>query len=166
MTNGKIQAPRAGAFFNMMGTMSMKINKSTSVFALFFLSLACNASNSQSIRNHSPPGITSNFFSCVDKANSDNIEIAACMTSERKYQDARLNKSYKALLNVLDGKTKMRLVEAERAWLDSKTKDETLENLLYGDEQIDNLQQGENDIFRICERANTLEKYLDLAGKN
>lgn len=152
--------------FNMTSTIIMKSHKFTFVFALFFLPLACNASNSQSIRNQSPPGITSNFFSCIDKANSDNIAIAACMTTERKYQDARLNKSYKSLLNVLDGKTKGQLVEAERAWLDSKTKDETLENLLYGDEQISNLQQGENDIFRICERANILEKYLDLAKKN
>ncbi|QHG86998.1 MULTISPECIES: lysozyme inhibitor LprI family protein [Xanthomonas] len=84
---------------------------------------------------------------------------------KKKYQDARLNKSYKTLLNAVDEKSKKLLVMAERAWLESKVKDETFENIIYGDEQVDNLQQGQNEIFRICERANTLDKYLHLVKK-
>lgn len=52
----------------------------------------------------------------------------------------------------------------ERAWIGSKDKDRALETVIYGDEQVDNLQQAQNDVFRICERANTLERYLSLVG--
>lgn len=119
--------------------------------------------SSQDIKIRSPAGITSAFFSCVDKAGSDNIAIAACISKEKKYQDARLNQTYKALLSLLDRKAKDGLMEAERAWLALKSKDENFEALIYGDEQIDNLQQGESEVFRICERANVLDGYLDLA---
>jgi len=55
------------------------------------------------------------------------------------------------------------LVAAERAWISRNDKDGALETVAYGDEKIENLQQYQNAVFRICERANTMERYLDLA---
>jgi uncharacterized protein YecT (DUF1311 family) len=143
----------------------MKITQLICVVALFLLPLVCGASGSQDIKSRSPSGITSTFFTCTDKAGSDAIAIAACMTSERKFQDARLNRTYKELLGTLNGKANDELVTAEKAWVVFKVKDATFENLLYGDEEVDNLQQSENEIFRICERANVLDRYLDLANR-
>jgi uncharacterized protein YecT (DUF1311 family) len=121
------------------------------------------AGGDESLESRSPSGISATFFSCSRKAGSDTIGVAACISDERVYQDARLNKTYKALLAALDAKGKSGLVAAEREWLSLKEKDEDLETLLYGDDQADNLQQGENEVFRICERANVLSKYLDIA---
>jgi len=82
---------------------------------------------------------------------------------EKQKQDARLNAAYKKLLAKLDSKAKDQLVAAERAWLDLQGKTSRLETSLYGDETISNLQLMQNEIFRLCERANELEKYLSLA---
>jgi uncharacterized protein YecT (DUF1311 family) len=101
----------------------MKITQFICLFTLCLLPLICTASGSQDIGNSSPSGITSAFFACTDKSGSDTIAIAACMTNERKFQDARLNKIYKQLLSVLNGKAKDELVASERAWVVFKTKD-------------------------------------------
>jgi uncharacterized protein YecT (DUF1311 family) len=122
-------------------------------------------SNSKDTKKRAPKGITKTFYTCIDKAQST-IDTSYCLSAERSAQDARLNKVYKELLATLKGKSKDSLVVAERAWVDLASKDEDLESTLYGDEQVDNLQRTENQAFRICERANTLEKYLDLAKDN
>lgn len=117
-------------------------------------------STSQYIRRDAPKGITEVFYACIDKAGSDTVALAACQSTEKQKQDVRLNKAYKALLAALDSKAKEDLKVAQREWLALKDKDGRLETALYGDETVDNLQIGQNDVFRLCERANTLEKYL------
>jgi uncharacterized protein YecT (DUF1311 family) len=137
-------------------------------FAVFVCSVDAKSleSTSQVIRGMAPKGITSTFYACIDKDDSNSIAIASCLGDEKEVQDKRLNKAYRALLNKLDSKGKKNLVNAERAWLKSHDLDGQLETSVYGDELVEQLQMTQNDIFRLCERANMLEKYLDLASDN
>jgi len=132
--------------------------------------MACGASavaaESQSdfIRSMAPKGVTATFYGCIDKANGDHIAEAACLTDEKSVQDKRLNTIYKALERKLDGSEREKLVAAERAWLAFRDKSVTLENAVYGDQSIADMQLTQNDIFALCERANTLQTYLDIVN--
>lgn len=108
-------------------------------------------------------GFSQTYISCLKAADGRLLDSDACMTSELKYQDARLNKTYKALLGLLKPDSKKALVEAERAWLQSQSKDGDFESTLFGDTQVENAQQLENRLYRLCARANALDKYLALA---
>jgi uncharacterized protein YecT (DUF1311 family) len=121
-------------------------------------------STSQVVRHHAPQGIRASFYTCIDSAGSDTIATAACLTTERAAQDARLNATYKALLGKLQGEAKDHLVTTERAWLDFHNKSDSFESALYGDEKIADLEVTQNEVFRLCERANTLERYLSIAN--
>lgn len=114
------------------------------------------------IKKHAPPGITSTFYACVDKANTNAVAAGACLTAEHDYQDKRLNTAYKKLLSALGEKDRPSLIAAERAWIGLQDKDGTLETVIYGEDTASSLQQDQNEIFRICERANVLERYLDI----
>jgi uncharacterized protein YecT (DUF1311 family) len=137
-------------------------------FALAFtLSLVAQAaaaaaveSRSQGIKSHAPPGISDEFYACVDRANSDTNAAANCLTEEHARQDDRLNARYTALLGKLTPKAKDELINAERAWLKFQEKNGVLESSVYGSEAVANLQVTQNEIFRICERANALDDYL------
>ncbi len=125
-----------------------------------------SGSNSPDIRKDAPKGVSEAFYTCIDKA-GQNLTIAGfCITKEKKAQDARLNKVYKELIAALKPNSKDSLIAAERAWLDSTNKDGTFEATIYSSEQVDDLEQSQNDMFRLCERANLLEKYLKLAKGN
>jgi uncharacterized protein YecT (DUF1311 family) len=134
------------------------------VFASYARGATANESTSQIIRQHAPAGITGTFYQCIDKADSDTIASAACLTAEQDRQDKRLNANYKALLAKLSPEAKKQLVLAERAWLKFKETNGTFENAIYGNEIIANLELTQNEVFSICARADTLEKYLDIAG--
>lgn len=125
---------------------------------------AAAESTSQMIRSLAPPGISTTFYTCIDKAGSDSIAIAACLSSEHQTQDARLNATYKALLGKLQGNAKDALLAAERSWLDLQNKSGNFETTLYGSETVADLQVTQNELFRLCERANTLETYLAVAN--
>jgi uncharacterized protein YecT (DUF1311 family) len=138
----------------------------TVTFALLAYGTIASAadSTSQVIRSEAPKGITAPFYTCIDKAGSDTIALGACLAAEKRTQDARLNTTYKALLGKLNGKAKSQLISAERAWLKFQNEDGTFQNLLYGDEIIDNLDLAQNEIFSLCERANELDRYLSIAN--
>jgi uncharacterized protein YecT (DUF1311 family) len=121
-------------------------------------------SRSQSIKGHAPKGITTAFYTCVDKANSDTVAIAACLSAEQTRQDNRLNASYKALLGKLTPKAKDALIRAEREWLKFQETNGEFENSIYGNETVADLQLTQNEMFRICERANALDTYLIVAN--
>lgn len=121
-------------------------------------------STSQVIKRQAPNGITATFYTCIDKAGSDTVATSACLSAEKKAQDTRLNATYKSLLAKLNGKAKDSLVNAERAWLDFHNKSGDFEVSLYGDETVADLQVTQNEIFRLCERANVLNNYLSIAN--
>jgi uncharacterized protein YecT (DUF1311 family) len=121
-------------------------------------------SRSQSIKSHAPRGITTAFYTCVDKADSDTVAAAACLSDEQTRQDDRLNASYKALLGKLTPKNKEALIRAEREWLKFQEANGEFENAIYGSENVANLQLTQNEMFRKCERANALDTYLIVAN--
>jgi len=118
-------------------------------------------STSQRVRASAPRGIRESFYTCIDRP-QNLASTATCITEERTYQDARLNKAYKQLLQRLDADAKTSLISSERAWLASRGEDEKFEASLYEDDALGDIEQEQNDTFRICQRANTLERYLGL----
>jgi uncharacterized protein YecT (DUF1311 family) len=148
------------------------MSKIQTIIVIGFTLIVCSVdakaldSKSQVVRLTAPEGITSTFYACIDKDDAGTIEFASCLGDEKEVQDKRLSKAYRTLLNKLDSKGKKNLVNAERAWLKSHDLDGQLETSVYGDEIVEQLQMTQNDIFRLCERANVLEKYLELASNN
>jgi uncharacterized protein YecT (DUF1311 family) len=146
--------------------------KKSGMLAITFVLLAYGTaafaveSTSQVIRKDAPKGITTAFFTCIDKAGSDAVALGGCLSAEKTKQDTRLNATYKTLLGKLNGKAKDGLVSAQREWLAFHNKTGDFEVLLYGNETIDGLQVTQNEIFQLCDRANTLDKYLAVANDN
>lgn len=136
----------------------------TVALLVYGASAVASDSRSQAIKSHAPKGITTAFYTCVDKADSDTVAIAACLSAEQTRQDNRLNASYKALLGKLTPKTKDALIRAEREWLKFQEANGEFENSIYGSESVANLQLTQNEMFRICERANALDTYLIVAN--
>ncbi|UGB37188.1 lysozyme inhibitor LprI family protein [Frateuria soli] len=135
-------------------------------FALLACASAASAAErpSDPIRHTAPRGITDAFYSCVDRANFNEIEEAYCTSQERAQQEKRLNTTYQALLRKLDDGQKKRLVEAERAWIKLQDATGPFEEGLYGREIIDNLQLAQNELFAIARRADQLDEYLAVAS--
>ncbi len=106
-------------------------------------------------------GLSPTFTACRDKAQGA-IEQAACLSSETTRQDQRLNQAYRQLQAKLSGANKTKLVNAQRAWLQSRSRDGELETALYDDSQPGNLQSGLNDAMRLSARADQLQAYLQL----
>ncbi len=136
----------------------------TFVLLIYGAAAVASDSRSQAIKSHAPKGITTAFYACVDKADSDTVAIAACLSAEQTRQDNRLNVTYKALLGKLNPKVKDALVRAEREWLKFQEANGEFENSIYGNESVANLQLTQNEVFRICERANALDTYLIVAN--
>lgn len=142
------------------------IRMSAITLALFAYGTAAGAVGSASahIRPNAPKGITEAFYACIDKADYDSLAVAACLSAEEDVQDARLNRTYKALMGKLDSEARKELVNSERAWLAFDGKSSRLESTLYGSEVVANLEVSQRRIFRKCARANTLDRYLSLAS--
>ena len=149
----------------IVGTSMKTARMLTVTFVLLTYGATAIASDSTSqvIRREAPKGITTAFYTCIDKAGSDTVALAACLSAEKTTQDTRLNATYKALLGKLNDKAKDKLVIAERTWLRLQDEDGGFEYSLYGDETVDNLDLTQNEIFSICVRANTLDRYLSIA---
>ncbi|MEG0183402.1 MAG: lysozyme inhibitor LprI family protein [Stenotrophomonas sp.] len=131
--------------------------------AMFGSTAQAYESTAQVIKRQAPAGITTGFYGCIEDAGSDSIALAACQSAEKERQDARLNAAYKALLSTQRGTGKDTLVRAERAWLDFHSSSNAFESSLYGSETVSSFQVMQNEIFRLCERANALEAYLPIA---
>ncbi|MET0255439.1 MAG: lysozyme inhibitor LprI family protein [Luteibacter sp.] len=133
-------------------------------FLAFTLSASAAESTSQVIRSQAPKGINASFYACIDKAGSDTGSLGTCINAEKQRQDTRLNTTYKALTAKLTGKAKDNLVAAERDWLDLQKASSLFEASLYPDETVADLQVAQSEVFRLCERANALDKYLTIAN--
>lgn len=106
-------------------------------------------------------GLSTSFEQCRENAQGA-VEQAACLGSESQRQDLRLNQTYKQLLTRLSGSQRARLVTAQRAWLQSRTRDNEVEATLYDSSQPGNLQTGLNDLQRLSARADQLQHYLEV----
>lgn len=132
------------------------------IFACYAAGATADESTSQIIRRQAPAGITEAFYQCIDKADSNTVASAACLTAEHARQDKRLNVTYKALLDKLKPDEKKELIDAERAWLKFNESNGIFESSIYPNETVYNLEQSQNDIFSLCARADALKKYLNI----
>jgi len=119
----------------------------------------------QAMRHGAPMGLTESFFACVNSAGLDESKVSECISTERKGQDARLNKAYGVLMTSLDPKARDSVRAAERAWLDFNTKSVAAETAIGGSNQVANIDVSQAELFRFCERANVLESYISSIGK-
>lgn len=117
------------------------------------------------VKRRAPQGISTKLYACVDKAPDNPDAIGACLSAEKTAQDERLDHSYKTLLSKLTGKAKDALASSEQAWQDFHTRTAALETAIYGKDKLDDLQRLENEVFRLSERANALDKYLAAKGQ-
>lgn len=117
------------------------------------------------IKRRAPQGITTRLYACVDKAGDNPDAIGTCLSAEKTAQEDRLNTAYKTLLGKLTGQAKDALVNSQQAWQEFHTRTAAFEANLYGKGTLDNLQRLENEIFRLSERANALDKYLAAKGQ-
>lgn len=104
------------------------------------------------------------FAECMARAGSQNIAQAECLTAERDRQDARLNRIYKTLVGNLQGDRRDRMVEAQRVWVQLQQKDGAFEASVLDElGSMGNLQSVENEARAIGQRADLLEKYLEMS---
>ncbi|CAJ0777907.1 MULTISPECIES: lysozyme inhibitor LprI family protein [Ralstonia] len=117
------------------------------------------------VKRRAPQGISTKLYACVDKAPDNPDAIGACLSTEKTAQDERLNRAYQTLSSKLNGKAKDALASSEQAWQDFHTRTAALETAIYGKDKLDDLQRLENEVFRLSERANALDKYLAAKGQ-
>jgi uncharacterized protein YecT (DUF1311 family) len=111
-----------------------------------------------------PKGLSNLLAECMARAGSQNIAQAECLTAERDRQDARLNRIYKALVGNLQGDRRDRMVEAQRVWVQLQQKDGAFEASVLDElGSMGNLQSVENEARAIGQRADLLEKYLEMS---
>jgi len=106
-------------------------------------------------------GLSPTFEQCRQNAQGA-VAQAACLSAETQRQDQRLNQVYRQLQQRLSGTAKARLLTAQRAWLQSRARDNELEAALYDNSQPGNLQGGLDDVMRLSARADQLQKYLQM----
>ena len=119
----------------------------------------------KTMRKIAPKGITEALYTCVDRAGFDQGRLGACIQAEKKVQDARLNSVYRKLLDKLDSNGKESVKAAERAWLDFNAKSVVAETAIGGTNQVAGFDVAEAELFRYCERANTLDDYFSSTGE-
>ncbi|MGK9145611.1 DUF1311 domain-containing protein [Xanthomonas euvesicatoria] len=129
---------------------------------LLVSSMTCaHAADQRNTTFNSSNGFSATYVTCQKQARGA-VERAACVSQEETLQDRRLNKAYKLLLSSLKADVRTKLVEAQRAWLQSRTKDGNLEAAIYGDSQAENIESAEAAMLRLTARADQLEKYAAL----
>ena len=62
-------------------------------------------------------GLSKQHVACLGSAREVTAAMIACHVDEAKRQDLRLNKAYKATLGTLEAPRKVKLQEAQRAWI-------------------------------------------------
>lgn len=115
--------------------------------------------------NYVPQGLSVTLAQCMAGA-AGTLAQAECLTDERERQDARLNTIYKQLIGRLQGERRDRMVTAQRAWVQLQQSDgDVRESILDDTGQVGNLQSVENDARAIRQRADLLQRYLDVGKR-
>lgn len=110
------------------------------------------------------PGLSATFAACIQRAQFQAIARADCLTNERNRQDARLNRTYKHLVAILQGNQRARLVEAQSTWVRLQQQNGAFEAAILDDlGSIGSMQSLENEARAIAQRADLIERYLELS---
>jgi len=62
-------------------------------------------------------GLSKQYSACMDKSGGGMSSMVACIDTEVKKQDVRLNKAYKQVMEGLTAERKKQLQEVQRNWL-------------------------------------------------
>lgn len=115
--------------------------------------------------NYIPQGLSNVLTKCMSNA-TGNLAQAECLTDERERQDVRLNKIYKQLIARLQGERRDAIVATQRAWIQLQQSDgDARESILDDIGQIGNLQSVESEARAIRQRADLLQRYLDMSKR-
>jgi hypothetical protein len=109
-----------------------------------------------------PRGLSATYLSCRKQARGG-VDQERCIEREQTLQEDRLERVYDRLRYELDGNARSRLMDAQYAWEQSNAQAKDLDNSLYGGTQAESLQRAEAALWRLCARADELEKYLGAA---
>lgn len=63
------------------------------------------------------PKLSKQYTTCMDKSGGVTTKMHACISTEIKQQDVRLNKAYKSLTTTLNSTRKKQLQQVQRAWI-------------------------------------------------
>lgn len=63
------------------------------------------------------PKLSKQYTTCMDKSGGVTTKMHACISTEIKLQDVRLNKAYKSLTTSLDSTRKKQLQQVQRTWI-------------------------------------------------
>jgi len=137
----------------------------SAIVAFVLASAACAGDVGATMRKMAPRGISDTFFTCADRAGYDDASLGACITTEKKSQDARLNRAYAALMKKLAAKPKDDLRDAERAWLTYVGKSYDAELGIHGQDKTINIDLATHELYRYCQRANELEDLVFFSGE-
>lgn len=77
--------------------------------------------------NDAAKELSTTFAACMERAGTQPMPRAACLTAERDRQDRRLNDVYRALMGSLQGERRARSVEAQRLWVQLRQRDQAFE---------------------------------------
>jgi uncharacterized protein YecT (DUF1311 family) len=97
------------------------------------------------------------YTDCLNKAAAVTAPTRECMNTELAYQNRRLNKAYKDLMDKLDASNKSKLLDDERTWI--KYRDSICADVIYGIEQPELAGLG-CSVEETAERATDLEIWL------
>lgn len=104
-----------------------------------------------------PSGTTEAFYDCMDATGNTNSGKAECIDDEAARQDKRLNDFYRALLSRLKEQNKKQvLIDTQRKWIESRTKDVGFESFIYGKERIEEIESALSDLVRLTQRADLI----------
>ena len=69
------------------------------------------------LSDQAKPKLSNTFDRCMNASQGVTVEMHDCISAEQERQDARLNRTYQALLARLSNDQKLRLRQVERRWL-------------------------------------------------
>ena len=102
-----------------------------------------------------PDGIRPYYQICVDKADGVTPSLQECIGAEYEYQDKRLNRAYKALMDGLDSTGRSSLRTEERKWLAQR--DRSCRPPTADDGQAQDLMHRDCLLTKTAKRATALE---------
>jgi len=92
-------------------------------------------------------------------------DAAECIGDERTYQDARLNRAFQQLIELLEDGDQTRAEIAQRAWIRLQEADGTFEASIFESlGSTGNFEAGSNEVLRICSRARQIDGYVGSAN--
>ena len=139
--------------FPFLGTRAAPVRRALLTFALIAGSVSAQVVAVPS--KTGADGIRSSYQTCLDKTDGVTPNMQDCIDAEYEYQDKRLNRVYKSLMDRLDSAERSSLRTEERKWLVNRDKT-CVAPTAYGG-QAQELVYGDCRLKTTAKRATALE---------